>query len=404
MSWPLVKLGDVAKLINGDRGKNYPSKGSFVDKGIPFINAGCLSNEHTLIDAELNFITEEKFDSLRSGKIEKGDILFCLRGSLGKFALVDTNMKGAIASSLVIIRANEKVYIDYLKHYLGSFLCQREIQAYENGAAQPNLSATDLKSFQIPLPPLEEQKRIAAVLDKADAIRQKRKQAIDLADDFLRSVFLDMFGDPVTNSKGWEIKTVKECLEAKIILDVQDGNHGNSHPKVSDFSSEGIPFLAANVIRKGKVLFDSCYYLSSEWLDKLRIGFAKPRDVLLSHKGTLGLTAVLDSTYDDYIFSPQTTYYRLDERTLMPEYLKGYFDTQSFQTLLEKEGKQSTRAYIGITRQKELPIMLPPMEEQLKFFKLVSSYNQWYAKLNSTDVFLKESFNSLSQKAFSGQL
>ncbi|MBF4247690.1 hypothetical protein EA004_22340, partial [Vibrio anguillarum] len=92
------------QFINGDRGKNYPSKGSFVDEGIPFINAGNLSLVHTIYADALNYITEDKFNSLNSGKIEKGDILFCLRGSLGKFALVDSDMKGAIASSLVIIR------------------------------------------------------------------------------------------------------------------------------------------------------------------------------------------------------------------------------------------------------------------------------------------------------------
>ncbi|WP_226980231.1 restriction endonuclease subunit S [Vibrio navarrensis] len=289
MSWPLVKLGDVAKLINGDRGKNYPSKGSFVDKGIPFINAGCLSNEHTLIDAELNFITEEKFDSLRSGKIEKGDILFCLRGSLGKFALVDTNIKGAIASSLVIIRANEKVCIDYLKHYLGSFLCQREIQAYENGAAQPNLSATDLKSFQIPLPPLEVQKRIAAILDKADAIRQKRKQAIDLADEFLRSVFLDMFGDPVTNPKGFSVGTIRDIVSTV--------NYGTSG-KASETDGEFLILRMGNITYKGGWDFSDLKYIDLDDKDQGKY-LARKNDLLFNRtnsKELVGKTAVFNES------------------------------------------------------------------------------------------------------------
>ena len=75
------------------------------------------------------------------------------------------------------------------------------------------VSKSKFEELQIPLPPLEEQKRIAAILDKADAIRRKRQQAIQLADDFLRSVFLDMFGDPVTNPKGWEVKHLGDCLD-----------------------------------------------------------------------------------------------------------------------------------------------------------------------------------------------
>src|SRR5690606_10427539 len=76
----------------------------------------------------------------------------------------------------------------------------------------PGLNRDDLYQTKIPLPPLEEQKRIAAILDKAEAIRRKRQQAIKLADDFLRSVFLEMFGDPVTNPKGWEVDLLKNQI------------------------------------------------------------------------------------------------------------------------------------------------------------------------------------------------
>lgn len=260
-----------------------------------------------------------------------------------------------------------------------------------------------LKENVVPVPPLPEQKRIAAILDKADAIRRKRQQAIQLADDFLRAVFLDMFGDPVTNPKGWEVKSVADLIRTGVILQVQDGNHGNDHPKVSDFTESGIPFVTANVVRRGKILFDQCYYLDHSWLDKLRIGFAKPRDVLISHKGSLGFTAVLDDTYEDYIFSPQTTYYRVNEERLLPEYLKGYFDSGFFQRLFAKEGIQSTRAYLGITRQKDLPVMIPKISAQMKFLDVFSKYKNLSEKLFEPTA-SAELFSSLSQKAFWGEL
>jgi type I restriction enzyme S subunit len=261
-----------------------------------------------------------------------------------------------------------------------------------------------LKETYVPIPPLLEQIRIAAILDKAYAIRRKRQQAIQLADEFLRSVFLDMFGDPATNPKGWDMKTVSECLHEKIILQVQDGNHGNDHPKVNDFIEEGIPFVTANVVRRGKILFDQCYYLGEEWLEKLRIGFAKPRDVLVSHKGSLGFTAVLDDSFDNYILSPQTTYYRVDENHIMPEYLKTYFDSAYFQRLFEKEGIQSTRAYLGITRQKELPIMLPSIHIQREFVDVCDQFKKVIDKLVRSGNELPNCFNALSQKAFAGEL
>lgn len=229
MSWPLVALGDICTFHNGDRGKNYPSKGDFVNEGVRFINAGDLKNQKIATE-EVSLITEEHFERLGGGKVSEGDILFCLRGSLGKFAVVGNSIPGAIASSLVIIRCGENIFVDYLKFYLNCFLCEQEISKYKNGAAQPNLSARDLKKFLIPLPNLSEQKRIAAILDKADHIRQKRQQAIEMADQFLRSVFLDMFGDinsPVSKARKismtdcFDIKTGKLNSNAA----VSDGNY-----------------------------------------------------------------------------------------------------------------------------------------------------------------------------------
>ena len=99
-----MRLGDIAQLINGDRGKNYPSQSDIAQKGeIPFVNAGHLNGKG--IDfKEMNYISEEKYNKLNSGKFQKDDILYCLRGSLGKKAIVSSNINGAIASSLVIIR------------------------------------------------------------------------------------------------------------------------------------------------------------------------------------------------------------------------------------------------------------------------------------------------------------
>ncbi|TOO94245.1 type I restriction endonuclease subunit S [Vibrio parahaemolyticus] len=391
MSWPLVKLGEVAKLINGDRGKNYPSKGSFVDEGIPFINAGCLSNEHTLIEGALNYITEDKFDSLRSGKVEKGDILFCLRGSLGKFALVDTSMKGAIASSLVIIRANEKVHIDYLKHYLGSFLCQREIQAYENGAAQPNLSATDLKNFEIPLPPLAEQKRIAAILDKADAIRQKRKQAIELADEFLRSVFLDMFGDPVTNPKGWEVEKF--------------GNVGSLDRGKSKHRPRNDPKLLGGLhplVQTGDVA-NSKGYLRSYTSTYSDFGLAQSKKwpagtLCITIAANIAKTGILtfDACFPDSVvgFTPNSK--------TTTEYVQAWISF--LQKILEANAPESAQKNINLAILRDLNIPVPPVSEQNKFTMIVEKVNSVLNRTRASKDSNEQLFDSLSQKAFSGQL
>lgn len=163
--WENKTLSDVCQFENGDRGKNYPSRSKFVETGKAFINAGHIDDGY--IDfTKMNFITEETFNLLSKGKIRKGDVLFCLRGSLGKFAVVSNDTQGAIASSLVIIRPQSGLSIEFLLHYLRSGLCKKMIDQYAGGTAQPNLGAKDLAKFFIGIPSVTEQKHVADQLDK----------------------------------------------------------------------------------------------------------------------------------------------------------------------------------------------------------------------------------------------
>ena len=163
-TWCWAKLADLGSFINGDRGKNYPSRAAFVPEGIPFVNAGHLNNGY--IDfSGMNYITQARFDLLGSGKIARNDVLYCLRGSLGKTALTRKLEKGAIASSLVIIRVFKQVYPKYIHFYLVSPLGQRMIGKFDSGTAQPNLSAANVKKYDVPVAPLAEQHRIVDAIE-----------------------------------------------------------------------------------------------------------------------------------------------------------------------------------------------------------------------------------------------
>ena len=169
--WETKTLGDICFFENGDRGHLYPSKSDFITNGgVPFVNAGHIG-DGKIYREKLDYIAEVHRDRLRSGKYKIGDILFCLRGSLGKFGLVtEETANGAIASSLIIIRVSEKL-LDrgFLLQYLGSTECARMIELWSGGAAQPNLGGNQLEKFEIFLPPLAEQRAIAAILSDMDA-------------------------------------------------------------------------------------------------------------------------------------------------------------------------------------------------------------------------------------------
>lgn len=178
--WDICELGEICEFINGDRSDNYPTNRTQDSSGIPFINAGNL-NEGKISMVGADFITEDQFKKIGGGKIQVGDVLFCLRGSLGKMALNIDISKGAIASSLIILRAKlEKVEPLYLYTVLASSIGQNQIAGQRTGAAQPNLAAGNLKKFRIPLPAKENQKEIVDAIRAEEFLIQSAKQIVDM--------------------------------------------------------------------------------------------------------------------------------------------------------------------------------------------------------------------------------
>ena len=165
----------------------------------------------------------------------------------------------------------------------------------------------------------------------------------------------------------WEETTVGELVTRGILERPLDGNHGSIHPRGQDFVASGVPFIMASDLVGGGIDTVNCSFITIEQAKSLRKGFAKRGDVLLSHKATLGRTAMVGEIPGDFvILTPQVTYYRAKDPTrLSNRYLKFYFDSEFFQQVLRSwAGAGSTRAYIGITDQLRLPIVLPPLPEQ----------------------------------------
>jgi type I restriction enzyme S subunit len=178
----------------------------------------------------------------------------------------------------------------------------------------------------------------------------------------------------------WEIKTVKQLIDEGVLFKPIDGNHGNIHPKGSDFVPSGIPFIMASDLKNGKVDTTKCSYIRKSQANKLQKGFSKEGDVLLSHKATIGRTAIVKDLTTDYIMlTPQVTYYRIkNPKTLNNTFLKYYFDFKNFKQLFISwaESGGSTRAYLGIIGQQQLPIIIPPIGEQNKITKIIYSLDQ----------------------------
>ena len=191
----------------------------------------------------------------------------------------------------------------------------------------------------------------------------------------------------------FELTTVRDLIAQGVLERPIDGNHGEIHPKSEDFVSEGVPFIMASDMSNGRVNYSQCAHITERQAESLRKGFAKNGDVLLTHKATIGETAIVD--YDKYpyiMLTPQVTYYRVkDRRRLNNRYLKFYFDSSLFQQTLHLWASSgSTRAYLGITEQQRLPVILPPPDKQEKIAAILSAYDDLIAN-NQRRIALLES-------------
>lgn len=192
-SWKWVRIANLCSVINGDRGKNYPSKETLSKQGIPFISALNLNGKTVIEDENLLCMSEEQYQKLGNGKLNCGDVVCCIRGSLGKHGRYPY-LRGAIASSLVILRMflQGEIDVTYLMSYLDSPLFFAEIRRYDNGTAQPNLAAKSLELFLIPLPPLAEQKRIVSKIEELLPYIDRYEQAWSKLEDFNKRFPTDM--------------------------------------------------------------------------------------------------------------------------------------------------------------------------------------------------------------------
>ena len=186
--WEQRKLGKVVEFYNGDRSSRYPSDSDMVSEGVPFINAGDLVSGRVKLDTA-NKITEEKFNELSGAKIQRGDIIYCLRGTLGKNAFVDNFDVGTVASSLVDIRP-KKIVGKYLYQVLNSDIEYKQRTVNDEGAAQPNLSVKNLSLFDIPMTNEAEQKKIASYFDALDnliTLHQRKLEELQTMKKFMLS-------------------------------------------------------------------------------------------------------------------------------------------------------------------------------------------------------------------------
>ena len=340
-------------------------------------------------------------DDFKGTEAKPEDIIIAWDGS--RSGTIGFGLAGVIGSTLSRLRITEK---NISTAFLGRFLQSRydDIRSNCSGAAIPHVNKNHLESLLIPLPfnngkpDLEEQKRIAAILDKADAIRRKRTETIRLADDFLKSTFLEMFGDPVTNTKGWD---------EDVLVNIADIASGvTKGKKMGGKKTVMVPYMRVANVQDGHLVMNDITEIEVLESDVERYRLIEG-DILLTEGGDpdkLGRGAVWRGGVDPCIHQNHIFRVRPYEGVL-PEFLSHLIRSARGKIYFLKAAKQTTGiASINMTQLKAFPAFIPPLKLQEKFREAVSRSDIFLSRLIDTEKLSSNAFNSLSHRAFRGKL
>jgi type I restriction enzyme S subunit len=330
--------------------------------------------------------------------VGEGDVIIAWDGA--NAGTVGYGLNGLIGSTLARLTIiNIEVNAEYLARFLQSKF--KEIRGNCTGATIPHVSKPHLLSLEIPLPPLDEQKRIAAILDKADSLRRKRKEAIDLADEFLGAVFLDMFGDSA--GQGWELVTVED-LAAPVRGSMRTGPFG-SDLKHAEFVEKGISVLGIDNAVKNKFDWGKDRFISHEKYEQLKRYTVKPGDVIITIMGTCGRCAVVPEDIPIAINTKHLCCITLDQSKCLPSFMHAYFLKHPVaRKYLSQTAKGAVMDGLNMGIIKSLPIPLVPMDLQKKYESICKQLSKLDKNNLEAESYLNDCFSSLSQKAFKGEL
>jgi len=385
--WPSVALGDIFEIARG--GSPRPIQNFLTEEpdGVNWVMIGDASDSS-------KYITHTKKRILKTGvknsrMVYPGDFLLTNSMSFGHPYIMKTS--GCIHDGWLVL-SNKKGVIDqdYFYHLLGSDLIYAEFSRLASGSTVKNLNIEIVKGIKVSLPPLEEQRRIAAILDKADGVRRKRKEAIRLTEELLRSTFLEMFGDPVTNPKGWEIVKIENIIELV---------SGQVDPRESPYSN--MLHVGGDNIESGTGEISGCKTPAELSLISGKYLFRKG-DILYSKiRPYLNKVSLPDF---DGVCSADIYPIRVNHSCVTPIYMTSILRSKGF---LEYAEKHSTRTNIPKINRKALlsfECPLPPLGLQNQFtnsankiLKIKDHEKTGVDKANNL-------FNSLLQRAFRGEL
>ncbi|WMJ15882.1 restriction endonuclease subunit S [Geobacillus proteiniphilus] len=339
-------------------------------------------------------ITDLAVNECKMKIVPKNTVLMSFKLSIGKIAITTEELytNEAIASFPIIQK--DKLIPEYLYYALQTLKLDKLSDRAVKGAT---LNKDKLNQIKIPLTTLEQQKKIVKVLNKAQELIDKRKAQIEALDQLAQSVFLEMFGDPVSNPKGWDVKKLKDIAE------IEDGDRGENYPKQHELVSEGILFLSTSNFVNNKLNLSKVTYITKEKFSQLRKGKLRRGDLIVTLRGSIGNIVIFDEEgYDTGFINAQMAILRL--KNVNRIFFQQLYTFNSFQLVLKKTQTGSSQPQLPLKNLKELEIIIPPLELQELFAATIQQINLKKELLLKSQAEIQNMFNSLMQRAFKGEL
>ena len=378
--WKIVSLGSISETIMGQApaSKECNTEGN----GTPFVKVGQFGQVHPKIN---------EWTTTPLKKVDEGDVLICVVGAtIGKINLATDC---AIGRSVAGIRPNkEKLHTVYLFAFLRKWT--ERLRSSSQGSAIGVLTKQMLHNLEIPLPPLSTQHKIVKILEEADNMRKLRKQADEKMNDLTPSLFVEMFGDPGTNPKGWDVKSLSE--HGAVV------RYGLGQPP--NLSDNGVPLIRAINISHGYINKVNMIYVDPLDVPKSRNAFLSANEVIVVRSGAYtGDVAQVTKEWEgsvagyDLVISPGNN--------ICGEFLASYLPTPyvqrgCFYNLKTRTGQPHlNKAQLGNT-----PTFLPPLPLQQEFAERVKEVEAEKERQAESKKKLDELFDGLMQRAFRGEL
>ena len=377
----VVALGEMVDFVGG----GTPSKDESLFWGgdIPWVSVKDLKSK--VINETIDTITPQGVEGSSTRVIEKGALIIATRMAVGKAVILGVD--AAINQDLKAVRIKGELDRDYLFYFLKQ--AAPYFERVSTGATVKGIKLEHLRNLEIPLPPLEEQKRIAGILDEADRVRKKTQALIDKYDELAQSLFLDMFGDPVTNPKGWEVKPLE--MLAKVV-------RGSSPRPAGDprYFNGSVPrLMVSDLTRDGMFVRAMTDSLTVEGAAKSRP--MKKGQLVMAVSGNPGLPAILA---EDCCIHDGFAGFRDLSSDFDPRFLYFHFRLVQKATASQADGAIFQNITTNTIRNLSIPVV--PMQLQQKFINEVGLINDQKELVQSG--FELQLFNALLQKAFKGEL